>query len=100
MPLSRHSVGTYPETELSRNLLGNIRPQSSRRAEPLWSDLGIMSAIHVRELISTFEKKKAQAGNEWLNILNKNNKILARKAKAIITAPVLVLRLMNVIRES
>ena len=34
MPLSGHSVGTYPETS-SRNLSGNILPQSSQLAEPL-----------------------------------------------------------------
>ena len=44
MPLSRHSAGTYPENELTRNLSGNIRPQSSQLAEPLWTDPGIKSA--------------------------------------------------------
>ena len=37
MPLSRHGVGTYPETS-SRNLSGNIRPQSSQLAEPVGTD--------------------------------------------------------------
>ena len=58
MPLSRHSVGTYPETSLHANLSGNIRPQSSQLAEPLWTDLCIKSGISVRELISTEKKKK------------------------------------------
>ena len=40
------------------NLLGNIRPQSSQLAEPLWADPGIKSTISVRELISTSKKKK------------------------------------------
>ena len=67
VPLSRHSVGTYPETSLS----GNFRPQSSQFTEPLWTDPGIKSRISVRELISTSKKeekkkkkKKVQAGNE------------------------------------
>ena len=38
MLLSKHGVGTYPET---RNLLGNIRPQSSQLAEPLLTDPGV-----------------------------------------------------------
>ena len=40
MPLSRHSVEIYSETN-SRNLSGNIGPQSSQLAEPLWTDHGI-----------------------------------------------------------
>ena len=50
----------------------NIRPQSSHRAEPLWTDSSIKSEIiSVRELISTLKEKKKQAGNEWSNILPK-----------------------------
>ena len=58
MPLSRHSVGTYPETELTRNLSGNTRPQSSEPAEPLWADPGLKSGISVRVLISTLDKRR------------------------------------------
>ena len=55
--------------ELSRNLSGNIRPQSSQLSEPLWTDPGINSGISVREIISTSKKKKnAQAENDWSNI--------------------------------
>ena len=36
--------------ELTRNLSGNIRPQSSQLAEPLWADPGTRSEISVREL--------------------------------------------------
>ena len=44
----------------------------SQLAEPLWTDPGLQSEISVRELISTFKKKKkAQAGNELSNILPK-----------------------------
>ena len=65
--------GNLSGNELTRNLSGNIRPQSSQLAEPLWTDFGIKSGISPRELISitkikkTFEK--AQAGNEWSYIL-------------------------------
>ena len=55
-----HSVGIYPENELTRNLSGNIRPQSSQPAELLWTDPGIKSGIRVRELIYT---KKQQQKN-------------------------------------
>ena len=41
-------------------LLGNIGPQSSQLAEPLWTDPGINSGISLRELISInkYQKKK------------------------------------------
>ena len=58
MPLSRHSVGSYPQNELTRNLSGNIRLQSSQLADPLWTDPGIKSEISVRELISASKKKR------------------------------------------
>ena len=35
---------------------GNIRPQLSQVAKPLWTDLDTKSGISVRELISTFKK--------------------------------------------
>ena len=38
-------------TELTRNLSGNIRPQSSKLAEPLWTYPGIKSGSSARELI-------------------------------------------------
>ena len=62
MPLSRHSVGSYPQNELTRNLSGNIRLQSSQLADPLWTDPGIKSEISVRELISASKKKKGAGG--------------------------------------
>ena len=57
---------------------GNIGPQSSQLAEPLWTDPGLKRGISVRELISTSKKKKkkekkAQAGKEYLNILPKSS---------------------------
>ena len=50
--------GNLSGNDLTRNLSGNIRPQSSKLAEPLWTDPGIKSGISVRELISTSEKKE------------------------------------------
>ena len=51
MPLSRHSVGNLSGNKLTRNLSGNIQPQSSQFAEPLWTDSGIKTGISMRELI-------------------------------------------------
>ena len=56
----RHSVGNLTANGLTRNLSGNIRPQSSQPAELLWTDSGINSGIG--ELISTL--KKTSAGRE------------------------------------
>ena len=53
--------GNLSGNELTRNLSGNIRPQSSQLAEPLWTDLGIKSGISVRELISTLKKEKKKS---------------------------------------
>ena len=47
--------GNLSRKELTRNLSGNIWPQSSQLVEPLWTDPGIKSGINVRELISTFK---------------------------------------------
>ena len=58
LPLSRHSVGTYQENELTRNSSRNTQPESSQVAEPLWTDPGSKSEISVRELISAQKKKK------------------------------------------
>ena len=41
MPLSRHSNGNLFGNEHTRNLSGNIRPQCSQLAEPLWTDSGV-----------------------------------------------------------
>ena len=56
--LSRHNVGSYNGNELARNSSGNVQPQSSQFAEPLWTDPGFKSGTGVRELISTKKKKK------------------------------------------
>ena len=41
-------------------LVENARPQSSRLAEPLWTDAGLKSGIGVRELVSTQKKTKTK----------------------------------------
>ena len=58
------------------------REHSSQLTEPLWTDPGIKTGSSVRELISTLkkrkkEKKEAQAGNKYSNILPKSSQ--ARK---------------------
>ena len=58
--------------ELTGNLSGNTRPQSSQLAEPLWADPGVKGGISVLELASTLKNKKVQAGNDWSNILLKS----------------------------
>ena len=68
--------GSLSGNELTRNLSGNTRPQSSQLAEPLWTDPGLKSGISVQKLICT-----SKAENEWSNILPK---ILASEEKAII----------------
>ena len=45
-------------TQLTRNLSGNVRPQSSKLAVPLWTTSGLKNGIIARELISTKKKKK------------------------------------------
>ena len=73
--------GSLSGNELTPNLSGSISPQLSQLDEPVWTDPGIKSGISVRGLIyfSKEKKKKAQAGNEWSNILLK---ILASEEKA------------------
>ena len=50
MPLSRHSLGTYPET--------SAYAQSSQLAEPLLTDRGLKSGISMCKLVSSLKKKK------------------------------------------
>ena len=54
--------GNLSGNELTRNLSGNTRLQSSQLAEPLWTDPGLKSGISVRLLISTKKKKKSASG--------------------------------------
>ena len=81
MLLPMHSV--LLGNKLTRNLSGNIRPQSSQLTEPLWTDPGIKSGISVHELIPTLEKKKtAQVGNK---MVQHSPKILTSEEKATTT---------------
>ena len=79
MLLSRHSVGTYQGDKPTCNSSENTQPLLSL----LWTDPGRKSGISVWGLISTLNKtkqnksKKAQAGNERLNLLPKS--LQARK---------------------
>ena len=50
--LSRHSMGTYQDNELTHNSSETTQPLSSQLNEPLWTDPGIKSGITVCELIS------------------------------------------------
>ena len=56
--LSRHTLETYQEDELTRNSSRNARSQSSKLAKPLFTDHGLMSGISARKLISMLEKKE------------------------------------------
>ena len=79
MPLSRHSVGTYPENDLTRNL-SSIRPQSSQLAEPLWTDPGIKEwNLCARANLHLKKKSAGGAGNKWSNIVQKSSQ--ARKER-------------------
>ena len=78
MPPSRHSVGTYPETSLHATCEGTF---GHSRLSSL-SHCGLILALRVEfmyanELISTSKTKKkekrAQAWNEWPNILPKSS---------------------------
>ena len=72
------------ENELTRNLSGNIRLQSSQLAEQLWTDPGAKSGISVRELISSLKTTTTTTGGE--RMVEHSPKILAsgeKKATAI-----------------
>ena len=64
MPLSRHSAGTYQETNSHTTRQRTLGHESSQRAEPLETDPGLKSAISVRELTSTSKERKKSAGME------------------------------------
>ena len=69
--------GNLSGNELTCNLSGNIQPQSSQLAEPLWTDPGIENGISVRKLISIL--KKRQEKSEY------SPQILTNEEKATIT---------------
>ena len=78
MPLSRHSVGTYPETSSHTTRQKTLSHSGLSSLNHCGLILAEKSGISVRELISTLKKKKkAQAGNEWSNVVLKSSQ--ARK---------------------
>ena len=94
MPLSRHSVGTYLETS-SHATCHETFSHSHLPSESLWTDPSLKCGITVCVRISTERKEKkhrqgekAQAGNEWSNILPK---ILTSEEKATTTTIVFYL---------
>ena len=63
MPLSRQSVGTYQEMSshgTHQGTLGHSHLSSLSHCGLIWPKSGISA----RQLISTFEKKKAQVGKD------------------------------------
>ena len=74
--------------KLTHNSSGSIQPRLSQLTEPPWTDPGLKSGIGACELISTLKKKKAQAGNEWSNILPKSWQV-RKKPAHLFTASVL-----------
>ena len=76
--------GNLSENELTLNLSGNLQPQSSQLAEPLWTDPGVKIGISVRKLVSPAPPpKKKSIGGEW--VVENCNKIFASKKKATTT---------------
>ena len=68
MPLSRHSVGTYPETSsyaTCRGTFGHTRLRSLSHCGLI--DPSIQSRIRARELISTGRKKKKEKCRRGMN---------------------------------
>ena len=59
--------GNLSRNELTRNLSGNVQPQSSQLTEPLWTDPGIKSKISMCELISTSKKKEKKKHRLGMN---------------------------------
>ena len=81
MPLSRQSVGIYQEMSPHATLSGNMWPQSSQLAEPLWTDPGINSGTSAHKLISTLKKEREKSvSGEY--IVEHSPKSLASEEKA------------------
>ena len=73
------SCGNLSGNELTRNLSGNIRPQSSQPAEPLWTDPELNSGISARANLASKQTKKSAGGER---IVERSSKILASEVKA------------------
>ena len=80
MPLFGHSVGTYPETSsqaVCQETFGHSR-------HSLLSHCGLILAERVEVVRASFKKKKkAQAGNEWSNIVPTSPQARKKKATTI-----------------
>ena len=66
--------GNLSGNELTCSLSGNIQPQSSQLAEPLWTDPGIENGISVHELISISKKKRQEKSEYSPQILTNEEK--------------------------
>ena len=66
--------------KLTRNSSGNILPQLSQLAEPLWTDPGLKSGITVPDLIFSLKKKKKKSTGGELMVKH-FPKILANEEK-------------------
>ena len=71
MPLSRHSLGTYPETSSHTTRQGTLDHSRLSSLSQLWP------TVQLRELVSTLRKKEREKGTV--------PKILAREEKATTT---------------
>ena len=67
-------MGASQGNKLTRSWSGSARPQLSQLTEPLWIDPGLKSGIEVRELITTYKKRKrkTQMGIDLLKIVPSN----------------------------
>ena len=86
MPLSGHSVGTYPETSshaTCQKTFGHSR-LSSHMSWHKESNYCAPANLHFKK-----KKKKAQAGNEWSNILPKSWQARGKATTTTITTTTL-----------
>ena len=56
--------GTLSRNELTRNLSGNIQPQSSQLIQPLWTDPGMNKELVFGSKSPPQKKKKKSTGRE------------------------------------
>ena len=82
MRLSRHTMGTYPET-IHKQLVRE-HSHSHQLTEPLWTDPGLKSGVSVHKLISTYNNKKSTGKDR---MVQPSPKTLARDEKATTSTP-------------
>ena len=66
MPLSRHSVGTYPEMSLHATCQGTL-DQSSQLTESLWTDPSLKGGISVHTTLHCKNKKGEKKQKQGMN---------------------------------